>query len=893
MDPLRRNNVTVSGAPDGAPMVFAHGFGCDQGMWRHVAPAFEATHRVVLFDHVGAGGSDLSAYDPARYSRLEGYAADVVELLEALALPPVVLVAHSVSAMIGMLAAAERPELFDRLVLVGPSPRYVDDEGYRGGFSQEEIDELLDTMDGNYLGWSQHIAPVVMGTPDRPELGAELTSSFCRSDPVIARRFARTTFLSDNRADLSRVRTPSLVVQCRDDAIAPTEVGEYVHRHLAGSDLVLLDATGHCPNLSAPERAGGRRAELAAGGVSTGRDWDDAPCGLLTLRLDGTVLAANRTFLGWLGRPAEEVVERVRLAELLSVGGRIYWETHLSPLLHVDRRLDEVAVELKVADGRLPVLVSAVVADQLVRVSVSSARERSRYERELLAARTAAERSAEQVRALQRVTAALSQALGVPGVADALLTAAVGVLGASAASLWLADATGALVLHGASGEPPGAAPALPGAEAAVDDGRVVVPLHGAASLQGLLSVLAREGGGADALDLEVLALVGLQAGLALDRAQLHQQSAEVAHELQHSLLAVEPPVDPRFAVATAYRPGVEQLDVGGDWYDVFLVEEGLLAVVVGDVVGRGLAAASAMGQLRSAVRAVAAPGLGPAGLLSRLDRFVEQVEAAGLATLAYAELELATGLLTYACAGHPPPVLLPAGGEPELLWGGRSTPLGAFLHPERRSEAQLRLGPEDRLLLYTDGLVERRDRALDDSLEVLRTAAVVVADAPLTEAVRTLVEVLLRDEQGRDDVCVLLLSWGGQPFARQLAADLRDLASVRHALGRWLTAQGVGELDRWDLVLATSEVVANAAEHGLGGQPSRSVDVTARLEQRAGAPDEVVLQVRDDGTWREPVRSAERGRGLGIARQLVDDVAVETGTGTTVVLRRRVVRAAP
>ena len=254
MDVLARNAVTVTGRPDGTPMVFAHGFGCDQGMWRHVAPAFEDTHRVVLFDHVGAGRSDLSAYDVDKYARLEGYAHDVVEVLEALALPPAVFVGHSVSAMIGVLAAAERPELFDRLVLVGPSPRYVDDDGYRGGFSREEIDELLETMDGNYLGWSQHIAPVIMGVPDRPELGEELAGSFCRTDPAIARRFARTTFLSDNRTDLARVRTPSLVLQCREDAIAPQEVGEYVHEHLAGSELVVLDATGHCPNLSAPEQ---------------------------------------------------------------------------------------------------------------------------------------------------------------------------------------------------------------------------------------------------------------------------------------------------------------------------------------------------------------------------------------------------------------------------------------------------------------------------------------------------------------------------------------------------------------------------------------------------------------------------------------------------------------
>ena len=251
---LTRNNVTVTGRSRGRPLVFAHGFGCDQGMWRHVAPAFAETHPVVLFDHVGAGGSDLSAWDPVRYRRLDGYAADVVEIVEALDLPPVVLVGHSVSAMIAVLAAADRPELFDRLVLVGPSPRYVDDDGYRGGFSAAEIDELLETMDANYLGWSRHIAPVIMGVPARPELGEELASSFCRTDPVVARHFARTTFLSDNRADLARVATPALVVQCRDDVIAPPEVGRYVHEHLRGSELVELDASGHCPNLSAPRQ---------------------------------------------------------------------------------------------------------------------------------------------------------------------------------------------------------------------------------------------------------------------------------------------------------------------------------------------------------------------------------------------------------------------------------------------------------------------------------------------------------------------------------------------------------------------------------------------------------------------------------------------------------------
>jgi sigma-B regulation protein RsbQ len=250
---LARHNVTVHGSPEAQPMLLAHGFGCDQNMWRFVWPAFADRHRIVLFDHVGHGGSDARAFDRRRHATLDGYAADVLAIVEALDLRDVVFVGHSVSAMIGVLAAAERPERFARLVLVGPSPRYIDDDGYQGGFTREDIDGLLESMESNYLGWSSAMAPAIMANADRPELGEELTNSFCRTDPEIAAHFARTTFTGDNRADLPRVRTPSLVLQCSDDVIAPQAVGRYVHEHLADSRFVLLQATGHCPNLSAPD----------------------------------------------------------------------------------------------------------------------------------------------------------------------------------------------------------------------------------------------------------------------------------------------------------------------------------------------------------------------------------------------------------------------------------------------------------------------------------------------------------------------------------------------------------------------------------------------------------------------------------------------------------------
>ncbi|WP_246575778.1 alpha/beta fold hydrolase [Actinospica durhamensis] len=255
MDVIDRNNVTVTGRSDGPTLLLAHGFGCDQNLWRLVLPTLAERFRVVLFDYVGSGRADPAAWDPERYSSLDGYAEDVLEVCAELDLTDAVFVGHSVSAMVGVLAAAREPERFGKLVMLAPSPRYIDDpaDGYVGGFTAEDIDELLASLDSNYLGWSAAMAPVIMGNPERPELGQELTNSFCATDPAMAAVFARTTFLSDTRAELASVTVPTLVLDCTTDVIAPPEVGAFVHAAVPGSRLVTLPATGHCPQLSAPE----------------------------------------------------------------------------------------------------------------------------------------------------------------------------------------------------------------------------------------------------------------------------------------------------------------------------------------------------------------------------------------------------------------------------------------------------------------------------------------------------------------------------------------------------------------------------------------------------------------------------------------------------------------
>lgn len=505
--------------------------------------------------------------------------------------------------------------------------------------------------------------------------------------------------------------------------------------------------------------------------------WDVAPVALLRLDGDGVIVDANLVLLEWVGRGPQDVLAGVRLSELLSVGGRIYWETHLSPLLHMQGRVDEVAVELRGDAGRLPVLLSAVVRTlggdrRIVDVALSRATERSRYERELLAARAAAERSTDQLRALQATTAALSRGVGADGVARALVQTAVAGLGASTATVWIAAEDGRLVRTASSGsagqhaaDPPDE-PWAPGPHVAAGPpprpveavevhagGVVVVALGDPGAPLGILVLAPRAGEGDDPLDVGVLTAVGQQAGLALERARMFDQKASVAHELQHALLTTNLPPDDRFTVVTEYRPGVQALEVGGDWYDAFLLDDDVLAVAVGDVVGRGLHAATAMGQLRSAVRAVAGPGVGPAELVRRLDRFVARAGVGFMATLAYAEIDLTTGRVRYACAGHLPPLRFPAHGAPEFLWEGRSTPLGVR---SVRTEAEVDLDPEDLLMLYTDGLVERRGRPLLGGLEDLAAAGAALRESSVSALVTGL---LTHAGDERDDVCVLVVSW--------------------------------------------------------------------------------------------------------------------------------------
>ncbi|GAA4702872.1 Stage II sporulation protein E (SpoIIE) [Promicromonospora umidemergens] len=540
------------------------------------------------------------------------------------------------------------------------------------------------------------------------------------------------------------------------------------------------------------------------------RSWDSAPVALLRLDGAGAILDANDTFRSWFDDAGARDLRGTRLSALLSVGGRIYWETHLAPLLRMQGRVEEIAVELRAGGTRRPVLLSAELHgdgdddDIVINVALFDARERSRFERELMAAHAEAERSAASVRTLLVTTTALARAAGVEGVCEALVHAAVGEFRAESASVWLVDGSGTLTLRArlgddASVEKPSAAlleatrdaasitdgsgeSAAAAAEVVIaPDGQVVVPLHGADTFHGILVLAPRAHAGDDALDRGALAATGQQGGVALDRAVLHEQSVSVAYELQRAMLTEHLPQPERARLSTDYRPAERSLEVGGDWYDAFWVDDVTLALAVGDVVGHGLDSATAMGQLRTVVRSCAESGVGPVEVLARVDRFVQRRGVGFGSTLVYAELDVTTGRLVFACAGHPPPLVTRPDGDAEFLWQGRRRPLGvitatdapvlppAAVMADRSGRHSTHLsGPEagpgvlelrrgDVLWLYTDGMVERRDRSLPTGLEAFARAA---AGSPGAAVASELVPSLLGGELNEyDDACVLRLEW--------------------------------------------------------------------------------------------------------------------------------------
>ena len=472
--------------------------------------------------------------------------------------------------------------------------------------------------------------------------------------------------------------------------------------------------------------------------------FEKAPCGYLSTTPDGTLVRVNETFLRWTGYRREDVVGVKRFQDLLSVGGRIYHETHYAPLLRMQGTVREIAVEIVAAGGeRLPVLVNSVLvrdaagAPQGVRTTIFDARERKSYERELLAARDSERAARERVESLQRITASLAEATDPSAVAAAVTGELKAALGAERAGLDVGDEVPAAAAFDEGGEGRGAAARLP------------------CGGTGLLWLEWERDRSIAPEERAFLLSCALQTTSALERTRLNEQTREVAHSLQRNLLAGELPQDERFDIASAYHAAIETMEVGGDWYDAFRLPSGSFGVVVGDVVGRGLTAASAMGQLRSAVRALAGAGLEPAAVLRHLDTFVEQVPAARYATVVYAEVAAEDGSVTLASAGHLPAVVIAPEGAAEFFMEGRSTPLGVTAPELVREQATLTLEPGGGLLLYTDGLVERRDEALDVSLERLLAE---IRDAPGAAPARlvdALLGALMDARTVDDDVCLL------------------------------------------------------------------------------------------------------------------------------------------
>ena len=505
--------------------------------------------------------------------------------------------------------------------------------------------------------------------------------------------------------------------------------------------------------------------------------YENAPCGYLSTLPDGRIVKVNQTFLRWTGHDRDDLLGR-RFQDLLTAGGRIYHETHYAPLLRMQGAVREIALDVVCADGRrLPALVNSVLlADdagrpQVVRTTIFNATDRKRYEQELLHARNEERAARERVERLQRITAALTAALVPAEVAAAVVDELAQRPGVALAVLLAADEQGDLR------ELRRAGPALElGAEvtAAVDareprfvdrrDGLpalAVLPLRFDQRLVGVLCVGLEGEEAVPEPERVFVTACASQCAQALENARLYEQERNVALVLQRSMLPASLPRDPRFEVAAHYQPGYAGLEIGGDFYDVFSVADDIVAVVVGDVVGRGLEAAAAMGQLRSAVRALALTRLGPAAVLERLDVFADQVPATQSATVAYAEIALGSGEMRFACAGHPPPVVAQPRDAPALAWDGRSAPLGLFFADVTRPEAAVALEPGARVLLYTDGLVERRRRAIDIGLDALVEEVGRRRATPLAAAIDELVRTLLDADAGADDVCLLGVDYRG------------------------------------------------------------------------------------------------------------------------------------
>jgi PAS domain S-box-containing protein len=493
--------------------------------------------------------------------------------------------------------------------------------------------------------------------------------------------------------------------------------------------------------------------------------YEHAPCGYLSTRPDGTIVRVNGTFTGWTGHRAENLVGRRRFADLLTAGGQIFHETHFAPLLRMQGEVREIALEVVCADGRrLPVLVNAVLHTDdegrpaVIRTTVLDARDRRRYERELMSARRREQEARERTERLQRLTARLAAAVDPRGAAEALVDELVAAVGTARAGVAAVDREGGpvevLARRGAADDPP----VVPAGAWFADDGtRAVVPLVVQGQPLGVAWVDLPETSGLTEDTRGLIVAFAAQAAQALERARLHDQTRRVAVTLQRSLLEHDPLPDPRVAVATRYRPAVEGLEVGGDWYDAFAIDGDTIAIAVGDVVGRGIDAASAMGQLRSATRALAPLHLGPAGVLERLNAFAERLEAAQLATLAYAEVALDTGSVSFAVAGHPPPIAVQPATAPSVLWGARTPPLTTYIEARPRHSEQLELAHGARLVLYTDGLVERADQPIDEGIDRLVAELDARREAPLESLADGVTDAMLGGAAGGDDVCLLCL----------------------------------------------------------------------------------------------------------------------------------------